>query len=52
MYNALIVVILCFKTLLLLLRWDMGKVRDWFGGMGSQQCNYKCNHKLITDVIT
>ncbi len=27
-------VILYCKTLLLLLRWDRGKVRDRFGGMG------------------
>ncbi len=33
-YNVLIVFILYFKTLLLLLRWDTGKVRDRFGDMG------------------
>ncbi len=33
-YNVLMVVILYCKTLLLLLRWDTGKVRDRFGGMG------------------
>ncbi len=33
-YNVLIVFILYCKTLLLLLRWDMGKVRDRFGGLG------------------
>ncbi len=33
-YNILIVFMLYCKILLLLLRWDMGKVRDMFGGMG------------------
>ncbi len=33
-YNVLIMFILHCKTLLLLLRWDTGKVRDRFGGMG------------------
>jgi len=33
-YNVLIGFILNWKTLLLLLRWDMGEVRESFGGMG------------------
>ncbi len=33
-YNVVIEFILYFKTLLLLLRWDTGKNRDMFGGMG------------------
>ncbi len=33
MNNVLIVFTLYCKTILLLLRWDMGKVRDRFGGM-------------------
>ncbi len=37
-YNVLTVFILYFKTLLLLLRWDTGKVGDRFGGMGSLMC--------------
>jgi len=43
------------KSLLLLLRWDTGKVRDRFGGMGRgqverqwstnyKQINYSCNN--------
>ncbi len=32
-YNVLIVIILYRKTLLLL-KWDTGKVRDRFGGIG------------------
>ncbi len=47
--------ILYCKTLLLLLRWDKGKVRDKFDGMGRLKsglsvrdgltCNYKCNYR-------
>ncbi len=33
-YNVIIVFILYRTFVLLLLRWDMGKVRDRFGGMG------------------
>ncbi len=42
MYNLLIVFILYCKTLLLLLRWDMGKVRDRFGGMGRFKGGLRC----------
>lgn len=34
MATVLTVFILYFKTLLPLLKWDTGKVRDGFGGMG------------------
>ncbi len=32
-YSVLIVFVLYCKTLLLLLRWNTGKVRDMFGGL-------------------
>ncbi len=35
-------VILYCKTLLLLLRWDTGKVRDMFGGMGRFKGGLRC----------
>ncbi len=54
-YNVLIVFILYCKILLLLLRWDTGKVRDRFGGMvrfkGGLRCKgwvnrvYNCNYR-------
>ncbi len=49
--------ILYCKTLLLLLRWDTGKVRDRFGGMGRFKGGLRCKGwvkivtiKVITDV--
>ncbi len=36
------VVILYCKTPLLLLRWDTGKVRDRFGGLGKFKCGLRC----------
>ncbi len=48
-------VILNCKTLLLLLRWDMGKVRNRFGGMGRFKggLRYKGGlNNLIINVIT
>ncbi len=35
-------VILYYKTLLLLLKWDMGKVRDRFGGKGRFKGGLRC----------
>ncbi len=58
-YNVLIVVILYFKSLLLLLRWDMFKFRGRFGGMGRFMGGLRCKGwvnsviiNVITDVIT
>ncbi len=58
-YNVLIAVILCCKTLLLLLRWDTGTVRVRFGGMGGFKGGLRCEGwinsviiNVITDVIT
>ncbi len=54
-YNVLIVFILNFKTLLLLLRRDMGKVRDMFGGMGRFKGGLRCKgwvNSVIINVIT
>ncbi len=42
-YNVLIVLILYFKSLLLLLRWDTAKVRGGFGGIGRFKGGLKCN---------
>ncbi len=50
-YNVLIVFILYCKTLLLLLRWDTGKVRDRFGGKGGLKCKGWVN-SVIINVIT
>ncbi len=46
--------ILYCKTLLLLLRWDTGKVKDWFGGMGWFKGGLKCKDgsMVIINVIT
>ncbi len=41
-YNVLTVLILYCKTLLLLLRWDTGKVRGRFGGMGRFKGGLRC----------
>ncbi len=54
-YNVLIVVILYCKTLLLLLRWDTGKVRDRFGGMGRFEGGLRCKgwvNSVIINAIT
>ncbi len=54
-YNVLIVVILYCETLLLLLRWDMGKVRDRFGGMGRFKGGLSCKgwaNSVIIIIIT
>jgi len=50
-YNALIVLMLYCKSLLLLLRCEKGKVRDRCGGMGRFKCKgwVSC---VITDVFT
>ncbi len=36
---------------MLLLRWDTGKVRDRFGGMGRVRCK-GCINSVIINVIT
>ncbi len=41
-YNVLIVFILYCKTLLLLLRWDMDKVKDRLGGKGRFKGGLRC----------
>ncbi len=51
--NVLIVVILYFKTLLLLLRWNTGK--DRFGGMARFKSGFRCKgciNSVILNVIT
>ncbi len=53
-YNVLIVLISYCKTLLLLLWWDMGKVRDRFGGMGRFKGGLRYKgwvNSVITNVI-
>ncbi len=48
-------VILHCKTLLLLLWWDRGKVRDRFGGMGRFKSGFMCKggvNSLNINVIT
>ncbi len=43
------------KTLLLLLRWETGKVRDRFGGMGRFKGGLRCKewvNSIITEIIT
>ncbi len=56
MCNVLIVFISYCKTLLLLLRWDTGNVRDRFGGMGRFKGGLRCkgwvNSVIIINVIT
>ncbi len=54
-YNVLIVFILYCKTLLLLLRWDTGRVRDRFDGMGRLKSGFRCKewvNSVIINVIT
>ncbi len=54
-YNVLIMFILYCKTHLLLLRWDMGKVRNRFGGMGRFKGGLRCKgwvNSVIINVIT
>jgi len=41
-YNVLIVLMLYCKSLLVLLRWDTGEVRDRCGGMGRFKDRFKC----------
>ncbi len=50
--NVLIVFILNCKTLLLLLRWDTGKVRDKFGGMGWFKGGLRCEGWVTSVIIT
>ncbi len=43
------------KTFLLLVRWDTGKVRDRFGGMGRFKGGLRCKgwvNRVIINVIT
>ncbi len=54
-YNVIIVFILYLTFVLLLLRWDMGKVRDRFGGMGRFKGGLRCKgwvNSVIINVIT
>ncbi len=54
-YNILTVLILYCKTLLLPLRWDTGKVRGRFGGMGRFKGGLRCKgwvNNVIRIVIT
>ncbi len=49
--------ILYCKSLFLVLRWDTGKVRDRFGGVGRFKCGLRSKGWfnsviIITDVIT
>ncbi len=50
-YNVLIVFILYCKTLLLLLRWDMGQVRARFGGMGRFKGGLRCKGWVNSVII-
>ncbi len=50
-YNVLIVFILYCKILLLLLRWDTGKVRDRFGGMGRFKGGLLCKRWINSAII-
>ncbi len=53
--HVLIVVLLYCKTLLLLLRWDAGNVRDRFGGLGRFKCGLRCKgwvNSVIINVIS
>ncbi len=54
-YNVIIVFILYRTFVLLLLRCDMGKVRDRFGGMGRFKGGLRCKgwvNSVIINVIT
>ncbi len=54
-YNVLILVILYFKTILLLLRWDKVKVSHRCGGMGRFKCGSRCKgwvNSVIIHLIT
>ncbi len=44
-------IILYYKSILLLLRWDTGKVRDRLGGMGRFKGGLRCKGVII-NVIT
>ncbi len=50
-YYVLIVFILHCKTLLLLLRWDTGKVRHRFGGMGGFKGGLRCKEWVNSVII-
>ncbi len=50
-YNVLIVFVLYCKTLSLLLRWDAGKVRDRFGGMGRFKDGLRCKEWVNSVII-
>ncbi len=50
-YNVLIVFILYCKTLLLILRWDTGKVRDRFGSMGRFKGGLRCKGWVKSVII-
>ncbi len=43
--------ILYFKTLLLLLRWDTGEVRDVFGGIGRFKGRLRCKGWVNSVII-
>ncbi len=49
MYNVVVFMLYC-RTLLLLLRWDTGKVWDRFGGMGRFKGKGWVN-SVVVDVI-
>ncbi len=54
-YNVLIEFILYCNTLLLLLNWDMGKVRDRVGSMGRFKGGLRCKgwvNSVIINIIT
>ncbi len=54
-YNVFILFMLYCKTLLLLLRWDISKVRDRFGGMGRFKGGLRCKgwvNSVTINVIT
>ncbi len=49
--KILIVFILYCKALLLLLRWDRGKVWDRFGGMGMFKGGLRCKGWVISVIV-
>ncbi len=54
MYSVLIVFMLYCITLLLLLRWDTGKVSDRFSGMGRFKGGLRCKgwtNSVIINII-
>ncbi len=50
-YSVLIAFLLYCKTLLLLLRWDTGKVRDRFSGMGRFKGGLMCKGWVNSVII-